>query len=289
MTTELTKLSWMTDDEFEDLVIARKKFSEWNFEFAYHPMMRSFTRDKSILLVFNSSRLESTLPIGLKYSNTYKMLKDVSLDSPASITAWNFDGKRGNEKCSLSGAARQCQLIQHLKAYKYMMSLKKLTLEGILKSHDILMLGAVSDDGSPILNGKFRTFGVNNGVDNYMSYELAEENMEKVVEWYNNFDGADSVEVAYKLFWKFLKIHPFEDGNGRIARLLVANHMCSLGTPFPVCVTSGKRRSRKHYYDAIKREDLLYCSRTGPYTLIAQSVYLRWKNFLNLKNSVEIF
>ena len=217
------------------------------------------------------------------------MLKDVSLDSPASITAWNSDGKQGNEKCSLSGAARRCQLIQHLKAYKYMMSLKKLTLEGILKTHDILMLGAVSDDGSPILNGKFRTFGVNNGVDNYMSYELVEENMEKLVEWYNNFDGADSIEVAYKLFWKFLKIHPFEDSNGRIARLLVAYHMCSSGTPFLVCVTSGKRRSRKHYYDAIKREDLLYCSRTDLYTPIAQSVYLDWKNVLNMKNSVEIF
>ena len=120
MTTELTKLSWMTDDKFEDLVIAWKKFSEWNVEFAHHPMMRSFTRDKSILLVFNSNKLENTLPIGLKHSNTYKMLKDVSLESPASITAWNSDGKLGNKKCSSSRAARRCQLIQHLKAYKYM-------------------------------------------------------------------------------------------------------------------------------------------------------------------------
>ena len=123
--------------------------------------MRSFTRDKSISLVFNSNRLENTLPIGLKHSNTCKMLKNVSLD--ASITAWNSDGKLGNKKC---------QLIQHVKAYKYMMSLKKLTLEGILKTHDILMLGAVLDDGSPILNGKFRMFSVNNGVDNYMFHEL---------------------------------------------------------------------------------------------------------------------
>ena len=138
MTTELTKLSWMTDEEFEDLVIAWKKFSEWNVEFAYHLMMRSFTRDKSISLVFNSNRLENTLPIELKYSNMYKMLKDVSLDSPASITAWNSDGKQRNEKCFSSGAARRCQLIQHLKAYKYMMSLK-----GILKTHDILMRNSI--------------------------------------------------------------------------------------------------------------------------------------------------
>ena len=255
MTKELTKLSRMTDHEFEDLVIGRKKFSEWNVEFAYHPMMRSFTRDKSISLVFNSNRLENTLPIGLKHSNTYKILKDMSLDS-----AWNSNDKLGNKKC---------QLIQHLKAYKYMMSLKKLTLEGILKTHDILMLGAVLDDGSPILNGNFRTFGVNNGVENYMSYKLVEENLERLVAWYGDVDKADPIDVAYKLFWKFLNIHPFEDGKGRIVRLLVAYHMCSSGTPFPVCVTSGKRRSRKHYYDAIKREDLLYCFCTDLYTLIA--------------------
>ena len=122
-----------------------------------------------------------------------------------------------------------------------------------------------------------------------MSHELVEENMEKLVEWYNNFDGADSVEVAYKLFWKFLKIHPFKDGNGRIARLLVAYHICSSGTPFPVCVTNGKRRSRRHYYDAIKKEDFLCVSSTDLYTFIAQLVYLGWRNFLNLKNSVKIF
>ena len=200
MTAELIKLSWMTDDEFEDLVIARKKFSEWNVEFAYHAMMKSFTRDKSISLLFNSN----TLPIGLKHSNTYKILKDLSLDSPASITAWNSDSKLGNKKC---------QLIQHLKAFKYMVSLKKLTLEEILKTHDILMLGAVLDDGSPILNRKFRTFGVNNGVDNYMSHELVEENLERLVVWYGNVDKADPIDVAYKLFWKFLKIYPLEDGN----------------------------------------------------------------------------
>ena len=176
------------------------------------------------------------------------MLKDVPLDSPADITTWNFDGKLGNKKC---------QLIQHLKAYKYMMSLKKLTLEGILKTHDILMLGAVSDDGSPILNGKFRTFDVNNGVDNYKFHEPVEENLERLVAWYGNVDKANPIDVAYKLFWKFVNIHPFEDGSGKIGRLLAAYHMCSSETPFPVCVTSDKRRSCKHYYDAIKREDLL--------------------------------
>ena len=76
-------------------------------------------------------------------------------------------------------------------------SLKKLTLEGILKTHDIVMLGAVSDDGSPILSGKFRTFGVDNGVDNYMSHELVEENLERLVAWYGNVDKGNPIDVAY--------------------------------------------------------------------------------------------
>ena len=40
------------------------------------------------------------------------------------------------------------------------------------------MLGAVSGDGDPILAGKIRTFGVNNGV---LSHELVEEELNKLV------------------------------------------------------------------------------------------------------------
>ena len=99
--------------------------------------------------------------------------------------------------------------------------------------------------------------------------------------WYSYVKNSDPVDVAYKLFYKFAKIHPFEEGNQRMARLLVAYHLGASGTPFPVCVTSGKKRSRRHYYDAIKKEDLLYIDHTDLYTLIAYLVYLGWKNFLS--------
>ena len=74
-----------------------------------------------------------------------------------------------------------------------------------------------------------------------------------------------------------------------MARLLVAYHLCISGVPFPICITSGKKRSRKHYYDAIKKEDLLHYHRNDLYTLISYSLYLGWKKFLNLKKSTELF
>lgn len=271
---KLTKTVWMTDEEFVDFVATRSKFGQLNSEFADHPMMPSFSRDKAISMVFSSNKLENTLPTGV----TFAILRNIS-SSSLPVRPWNSDGNAGP---SVS------QLVQHLKAYYHVMSLKKLTVKDLLGTHGVLMLGAVSGDGTPILSGKIRTFGVNNGVEDYLSHELVEEELNKLMNWYYHVDNSDPVEVAYKLFYKFVKIHPFEDGNGRMARLLVAYHMSKTGTPFPVCVTSGKKRSRRHYYDAIKKEDLLYIDRTDLYTLIAYSVYLGWKNFLSLKKSTEM-
>ena len=52
----------MTDDEFNDFVVAREKFHEWNRKFAGDAMMKSFAKDQAIAHVFNSNKLEDTLP-----------------------------------------------------------------------------------------------------------------------------------------------------------------------------------------------------------------------------------
>ena len=57
------------------------------------------------------------------------------------------------------------------------MFLENLILDRILKTHDILMSRAVSDDVSSIVDSKIRTFGINNGVQNYMSHEVVEEHL----------------------------------------------------------------------------------------------------------------
>lgn len=46
------------------------------------------------------------------------------------------------------------------------------------------------------------------------------ETMEKVVHWYNNDNTTPAIIRAAIFVYEFLSIHPFEDGNGRLSRLL---------------------------------------------------------------------
>ena len=59
--------------------------------------------------------------------------------------------------------------------------------------------------------------------------------------------------AATNLFGNIINIHPFEDGNGRICRLILAHVLiqmkCCL---FPVILSSFHRRGRRHYIRAVK-------------------------------------
>ena len=63
----------------------------------------------------------------------------------------------------------------------------------------------------------------------------------------------DPIMVATKLFGNIINIHPFENGNGRICRLILAHVLiqmkCCL---FSVILSSFHRRGRRHYIRAVK-------------------------------------
>lgn len=74
--------------------------------------------------------------------------------------------------------------------------------------------------------------------------------MEEFVEWLNseNTLRIHPVELAALAHYKFVIIHPFVDGNGRTARLLMNLILMQAGFP-PVVV---KVEDRLHYYEALK-------------------------------------
>ena len=58
----------------------------------------------------------------------------------------------------------------------------------------------------------------------YASPEETPAFMTDLVDWYNEAEqagGLTPVELAALFHYRYIRIHPFEDGNGRIARLLV--------------------------------------------------------------------
>ena len=87
----------------------------------------------------------------------------------------------------------------------------------------------------------------------------------------------DPIMAATNLFGNIINIHPFEDGNGRISRLILAHVLiqmkCCL---FPVILSSFHRRGRRHYIRAVKMFDR---KPSMLYTKIVKSLVHFWNNF----------
>ncbi len=86
--------------------------------------------------------------------------------------------------------------------------------------------------------------------------ERMTEEMERFVAWYGQTasigDRLSSLTWAGTAHLYFVRIHPFEDGNGRIARALAEKALAqSLGEPSLVALSRTIARRRKAYYDIL--------------------------------------
>ena len=70
----------------------------------------------------------------------------------------------------------------------------------VLETYRIFMTGTVSDIREAILNENFCTFGLNNGVDNYLHHEEVEQALTNFLKNHNETNTKNSVEAACKLF-----------------------------------------------------------------------------------------
>src|SRR5690625_2365697 len=74
--------------------------------------------------------------------------------------------------------------------------------------------------------------------------------MEDMINWYRNEGSClDTIECGAMLHAIFVGIHPFIDGNGRIARLLLNLELMKGGYP-PVII---KVENRLVYYEALDK------------------------------------
>ena len=89
----------------------------------------------------------------------------------------------------------------------------------------------------------------------YASPEETPALMTDLVDWYNAEEQKGQlspVELAALFHYRYIRIHPFEDGNGRIARLMV-NYILSRNG-WPMIVVRNKRK--QEYLEALHKTDI---------------------------------
>lgn len=101
--------------------------------------------------------------------------------------------------------------------------------------------------------------------------------MQQLITWYGKADQMHPIERAAELHTRFVKIHPFIDGNGRTGRLLLNFELMKTGYP-PAII---RKEDRLAYYDALDTACV-----SGDYNmithLIADAVQRSLETYLNL-------
>ena len=90
----------------------------------------------------------------------------------------------------------------------------------------------------------------------YASPEETPALMTDLINWYNSEEEASRlspIELAALFHYRYIRIHPFEDGNGRIARLMVNFILSRHGLPMIVV----RSRKKQDYLEALHQADLI--------------------------------
>ena len=226
-----------------------------------------FKNQMAIATVYTSNRMEGTLPLGASKHETYTMLSQI-LIAPTfpkfpcdkhngdRLAMWHVDGGAGNKP-------DRNQMEAHVLALKFLTSAETLaqplSVAVVKRAHYILTYGAYRDDKTPFVGGIVRDVACHAGNHAYPDFPAAvlEAQLERILCAFEttvsqHVKGATTLFTASAaLFYDVITLHPFEDANGRLCRLLLVYALMKLGVPFPVPLTSGHTKARAHYMKAI--------------------------------------
>lgn len=236
-----------------------------------------FIRSTAAMTIFASNQLEG---VGLSLSETTTLLsvyeRDCLLDH-----SFCYDGM---EAVQIKATK---EVLQHysalLKVQTAALTKLPLTEDTIQQWHQTLMEGLISTCGAYRTQGVFagqKIFPDHNLVPAMMTSFVSQLNLRLI----NMADSSSSPTSSFtipptstKSAWaiaawashSFVSIHPFEDGNGRISRLIANYVLWYCGFPFPIPLSC----SRKQYLSALRYADRDFNDgrRTGKLALIILS------------------
>ena len=251
----LPRLAWWDAKDYESFV----RIIQTTLQMRDHPYMDLFRKRLEIVAVLMANKIEQTIPVAFSESSTHAMLEQIQNDPDfvGGDVRWPSEGSTTRE------CLRQ-QLFQHAQALFYITQRAyhgdPLTLEFIRELHGILMFNSLDDNGHLLHAGSFRTGPAHNGAGFvYVEVDSIASQINELCDSVNNAIGSvsevhEQCALAARFMYRFLVVHPFENGNGRLARLLVNYCFLVMGVPFVVPLTNGHSKARKHYITCILNE-----------------------------------
>lgn len=141
------------------------------------------------------------------------------------------------------------EVINHKEAIVYIENLvinKILLSEFEIKNiHNLILRNIDSDNAGKYRRENVIIAGAKQNPPNHM---IVKEEMEKLMyRYHNEWDKYHPIVRASLLHGEFVKVHPFVDGNGRTARLLLNFELMKYGYP-PIVI---KTNNRIEYYESL--------------------------------------
>ncbi len=125
------------------------------------------------------------------------------------------------EKDSITDLDDVLETANHFKLVDYMLSIadKKLTEKIIKEFHKILKEGTSDSRKDWFVVGDYKKLANEVGGLKTTEPKNVERDMKKLLEWYETLNKITINEII-EFHAKFEKIHPFQDGNGRVGRII---------------------------------------------------------------------
>ena len=101
--------------------------------------------------------------------------------------------------------------------------------------------------------GEYRLIGVHAGKRTFPDYRKVPTLMKKLIEYIDveqKNQNVDVLQFAFEVHFRFVSIHPFADGNGRMARLLMNYILAYYGLPMLIVSKSDRLKYINTLYNA---------------------------------------
>lgn len=197
-----------------------------------HALVKRLKEQMAIEYTYNSNAIEG---------NTLT-LRETRLVIEEGIT---IGGKSVKETMEAKNHPEAIEFIESLVVAK-----SEISEEAVLNAHRLIMLGIAEDAGH------YRTVGVKITGASFMPPPSSEvqPRMNELLRWLKeNPDEYTPIELAAVFHHRLVQIHPFTEGNGRTARLLMNCVLMKNGYPFIAIVP---KRDRPKYLKTLMEADL---------------------------------